>query len=349
MEKKNVLFGYRGKILTDFDFLRDIAVVDYREGQLKCTLELLKEFKPHVIAGIGLAKVAGPYALTGELMDACEHLEFIQVFGMGYDYIDVGAATERGIPVANVGGVGISSQSVAELAWAHIFALARRIPQVDAGMRTGELMSPARFGASAIEEDVMYFRGGPVLNGKTLGIIGLGKIGKRSALIGRLGLNMRVLAFDPYVEPADAEMLCVKLVGLDTLLKEADIVVIHAALTSENTALFGERELGLMKKTAMIVNVARGPIIDMAALAKALEEGKIYGAGIDAWPVEPPDTSAAWLQSIVRSNRTSLSCHVGSLHVALVERQKAGFENIARHCRGEKPFWVVNPSAYPAR
>jgi phosphoglycerate dehydrogenase-like enzyme len=139
------------------------------------------------------------------------------------------------------------------------------------------------------------------------------------------------------------------LVDLDTMLKEADIIVIHAALTSENKAMISERELSLMKRTAILVNVARGPIIDMAALAKALEEGRIYGAGIDAWPIEPPDTSADWLRSLVKSDRTSLSCHVGSLHEALVERQKAGFENIARHCRGEKPFWVVNPSVLQGR
>ena len=349
MEKKNILFGYRGKILTSFDFLKDIAVIEDNKGQLKCTIERLQLLKPHVIAGIGLVKVAGGYALTGDLMDACENLEFIQIFGMGYDYIDVSAATARGIPVANVGGVGISSQSVAELAWAHILALARRIPQVDAGMRSGELMRPERFGASVIEGDVMYFRGGPVLNGKTLGIIGLGKIGKRSALIGRFGFGMRVLACDPYVDPADAEMIGVKLVDLDTMLKESDIIVIHAALTADNTALIGERELNLMKRTTMIVNVARGPMIDMVALAKALEEGKLYGAGIDAWPTEPPNPNEDWLQSLVKSDRTSLSCHVGSLHEALVERQKAGFENIARHCRGEKPFWVVNPSVYQGR
>ncbi len=196
---------------------------------------------------------------------------------------------------------------------------------------------------------MIYFRGGPVLHGKTLGVIGLGKIGKRSALIGRLGFNMSVLAYDPYVEPADAEMIGVKLVGLDTLLKQSDVIVIHAALTDENTALIGEREISLMKKTAMIVNDARGPMIDMPALVKALEQGRIYGAGIDAWPTEPPDPSDPWVQRLVKSDRTSLSCHVGSLNEAMIERQKAGFENIARYCRGEKPFRVVNPGVHQSK
>ncbi len=343
MEKKNILFGYRGKLLCSFDFLRDMAIIDYREGPLRITPELLKQSNPHILAGIGFQKVAGPYAVTKELLEACEHLEFIQLFGMGYDNIDLVAATERGVLVANVGGVGISSQSVAELAWAHILALARRMAQVDAGMRSGELLPAGRFGAHE-EPDLSYYRGGPVLNGKTLGVIGLGKIGKRSALIGRLGFNMRVLAYSPHVEPTDAEMIGVQLVDLDRLLKESDVIAVHASLSAHNAGLIGEREFGLMKRTAMIVNVARGAIIDMAALAKALEEGRIYGAGIDAWPTEPPDTEEAWLQSLLKSDRTSLTHHVGSLQEALIERQKAGFENMARFCRGEKPFWVVNPA-----
>jgi len=343
MEKKKVLLAYRGKILTAFDFLYDMAIVEFRQGPLKFTPEVLEEINPHIIAGLGFEKVAGNYALTGELMDVCEKLEFIQKVAMGYDDIDVEAATKRGIIVSNVGGVGISSQSVAELAWAHIFSLARRIPQVDAGVRSGELLRPERFGASS-DEDVIYYRGGPVLYGKTLGIIGLGKIGKRSALIGKLGFNMVVLAYDPYVEPADAEMIGVKLVSLETLLREADIIVIHAALTGDNRAMIGEREIELMKKTAMIVNVARGALIDMPALAKALEEGRIYGAGIDVWPTEPPHPDEDWVKTLIRSRRTSLSPHVGSLYEALVERQRAGFENVARYLRGEKPFWIVNPS-----
>jgi glyoxylate reductase len=173
-------------------------------------------------------------------------------------------------------------------------------------------------------------------------VIGLGRIGKRSALIGRLGFNMRVLAYDPYLEPADAEMIGVRLVGLDTLLRESDVVTIHTALTDASSKLIGERELRLMKPTAILVNDARGDVIDMPALARALEEDRLYGAGIDVWPVEPPDANEWWVQSLLKSRRTSLSCHIGSLYEAMVERNRAGLENVARVCRGERPVWIVN-------
>src|SRR5512137_2713773 len=121
---------------------------------------------------------------------------------MGFDPVQLDEATKRGILVANLGGVGISSSSVSELAWAHVLSLARRIPQIDAAMRRGEKLTPENW-----RKDDEFYRGGPILAGKTLGIIGLGRIGKRTALTGRLGFNMRVIAYDPWIESADAEMI----------------------------------------------------------------------------------------------------------------------------------------------
>jgi D-3-phosphoglycerate dehydrogenase len=319
--RKKVLLVYGGRLLWPWAFLKETADVDYRATRTAPTPALLREFGPHVIAGLGFEKGSARHSITGELMDACEHLEFIQVFTIGYDTVDVAAASQRGIMVANLGGVGISSQSVAELAWAHILALARRIPQVDAEMRSGALMTSGRFGATD-GEDLAFYRGGPVLSGKTLGIIGLGKIGKRSALIGRLGFNMKVIACDPYVPTTDAEMIGVHLVGLDTVLAESDVITIHASLTDETRGMIGEREIGRLKSSAIIVNAARGEIVDAPALARAVEEGRIYGAGIDTWPVEPPDPSAPWVRTLAMSRRTSLSCHIGSLHEAMIERHK---------------------------
>ncbi len=339
--KKRVLLVYAGRLLWPWEFLKDVADVDYRTARLTLTPALLRELDPHVIAGLGFEKVRGRHSITGELMEACEHLEFIQVFTIGYDTVDAAAARRRGVTVANLGGVGISSQSVAELAWAHILALARRIPQVDAEMRSGALMTSARFGATD-GEDLAFYRGGPVLSRKTLGVVGLGKIGKRAALIGRLGFNMTVIAYDPYVPTTDAEMIGVRLVSLDALLRESDVITIHAALTDETRGMIGEREIGLLKPSAILVNAARGEIVDTPALARAVEEGRIYGAGIDVWPVEPPDPRERWVQSLTASRRTSLSCHIGSLHEAMIERHRAGLENIARHCRGERPLWIVN-------
>jgi phosphoglycerate dehydrogenase-like enzyme len=342
-DKKRVLLVYAGTLLAPWEFLNEIAEVEYIPERVTLSPEFLRELKPHVIAGTGFEKVSDRFAITGEFMDACENLELIQLFNIGYDIIDVKAANARGVVVCNLGGVGVSSQSVAELAWAHILALARRIPQADAGMRSGELLHLSRFRANS-DADLRYFRGGPVLSGKTLGVIGLGRIGKRSALIGRLGFNMRVLAYDPYLEPADADMIGVTLVELDTLLREADVVTIHTALTDDSAGLIRERELALMKPTAILVNDARGSVIDMPALARALEDGKLYGAGIDVWPVEPPDANEWWVQSLLKSRRTSLSCHIGSQYEAMVERHRAGLENVARVCRADTPAWIVNGS-----
>ena len=149
-------------------------------------------------------------------------------------------------------------------------------------------------------------------------------------------------SLDKFVEAVDADLIGVKLVDLDMLLKESDVIDIHANLTDETRSLIGEREIGLMKKSAIIVNDARGEIINMPALAKALEEGRIYGAGIDVWPKEPPDPNESWVQSIIRSKLTSLSSHTGTVNEAMVFRHRAALENIERFCKGQRPQWVVN-------
>ena len=190
-EKKRVILIHYSEPLWPWEFVKEIADVkaDFGSGvRRSLTIKELQDFKPHVVCGGGRIG-------TAEMMDACENLEFIQTLGMGYDNIDLDAATESGIMVSNLGAVGLSSASVAELAWAHILAVARKIPQQNAAFRSGETLTRTGW-----RKQSSFFRSGPVLWGKTLGVLGLGKIGKRSALIGRLGFNMRVIACDPYVD-----------------------------------------------------------------------------------------------------------------------------------------------------
>jgi len=345
LEKKRVLLVYGSDLLWPWEWLKEVADVKPRmgKGQNKLTVNELKDFKPHVIAG-SPAKVTEVHSITAELMDACQNLEFIQLFNMGYDPVDLDAATKRGILLANLGGVGISSSSVSELAWAHVLSVARRIPQIDAAMRSGEKLS-----AEGWSKDDGFYRGGPILAGKTLGVIGLGKIGKRTALTGRLGFNMRVIAYDPYVESADAEMIGVQKVDLDTLLKESDVIIIHVAMTDESRRMIGEKEIAKMKKSVILVNDARGDLLDMPAVAKAISEDRIYGAGIDVWPKEPPDPNEPWVQTLLKSRRTSLSSHIGTQNEGMVYRHKGGLENVATFCKGQRPQWVVNPAAFQVK
>ena len=340
-EKKRILLVYPSDLLWPWEGLKEVADVKPQLGKLnKLTVNELKDFKPHIIAGTP-AKITTVHSVTAELMDACENLEFIQLFNMGYDPVDKDAATQRGILLANLGGVGISSSSVSELAWAHVLSLARRIPQIDAAMRSGEKLS-----AEGWRKDDDFYRGGPILAGKTLGIIGLGRIGKRSALTGRLGFNMKVIAYDPMIEAADAEMIGVQKVDLDTLLKESDVIIMHVAMTDESRHMIGEKEIAKMKKSVILVNDARGDLFDMPAVAKAIAEERIYGVGIDVWPKEPPDPKEPWVQTLLKSNRTSLSSHIGTQNEGMVYRHKGGLENVAMFCKGQRPQWVVNPEAF---
>jgi len=204
-------------------------------------------------------------------------------------------------------------------------------------MRSGEKLKPE------VWADQTFARSAPILWGKTLGIVGLGLGGSMTAMTGRLGFNMRVIAFDPYVTRSQAHLMGAELVNLDTLCRESDVIAIHCALTEQTRGLIGEKQLGMMKPTAIIVNDARGEIIDMPALAKALEEERIYGAGIDVWPDEPPHPDDWWVKSLQKSRRSSLSAHGGNVLESIVARHSDAMMNVQRFCTGQDPLWVVNP------
>jgi phosphoglycerate dehydrogenase-like enzyme len=326
---------------VSWEFLKEVGDIHYWDRESvdfeREYVEKLKRLKPHAVAG----RIP---RLTAEMMDLDERLEWIFTFSQGYNQIDVEAATERGIMVSNCGGTPETGHGVSELAWAHILSVLRRIPQTDAEMRSGELMTDKRWGGRGSEEDLMFYRGAPMLWGKKLGIVGLGMAGSRTAITGRLGFNMEVIAYDPYITREKADLLSVKLVDLVTLCKESDVISIHAPLTKETFGMIGEKEIGLMKPNAIIVNDARGAIIDMPALAKALEEERIYGAGIDVWQVEPPDPDSWWVKSLQRSKRTSLTNHIGNVYETLKARHNDAMKNIERFSSGKEPLWVVNPS-----
>jgi glyoxylate reductase len=208
-----------------------------------------------------------------EVIYAEPNLRTIASYAVGYDNIDVTAATERGISVSNTPGV--LTETTAELAWALLFSVARRIVEVDALTRGGKFKGWAP----------LLMLGQDVAN-KTLGIIGAGRIGTAVALKSK-GFHMTVLYTDDRGnEHLDREVRAQK-VPLSQLLTESDFVSIHVPLTQTTHHLIGEKELQMMKKTAILINTARGPIIDEHALIKALTEHWIFGAGLDVYEHEP--------------------------------------------------------------
>ena len=208
-----------------------------------------------------------------EVIDAEPGLKMIASYAVGYDNIDIAAATKRGIPVSNTPGV--LTETTAELAWALLFTVARRIVEGDTFTREGKFTGWAPM--LLLGQDVSH---------KTLGVIGTGRIGTAFALKSQ-GFHMNVLYADEQRnEPLEQQLGATK-VPLQKLLKESDFISIHVPLTKDTFHLIDEKELRMMKKTAILINTARGPIINEKALVKALSEQWIFGAGLDVYEKEP--------------------------------------------------------------
>jgi phosphoglycerate dehydrogenase-like enzyme len=199
---------------------------------------------------------------TARVFEACPRLRLISVWGTGTDHVDLPAAARHGVTVTNTPGV--SAISIAEHTMALLLAVARRIPQVDAATRGGE-----------------WPRGRSVqLYGKTCGIIGLGAIGRQFWRIAA-GFGMRVVAWTFHPREGDP------IVDLDELYRTSDVVSVHLRLSPDTGGFIGAREFGLMKPGAILVNTARGAIVDEAAMLDALSQGRIGGAGLDVFTTEP--------------------------------------------------------------
>ncbi|MCY3022314.1 MAG: phosphoglycerate dehydrogenase [Planctomycetota bacterium] len=244
--------------------------------------------------------------VTGRIIAAGKKLQVIGRAGVGVDNIDVGAATEAGIIVQNTPLGNITS--AAEHAVALLFATARNVARADREMKAGKWNKK---GLTGVE-----------LTGKTLGVIGLGKVGGIVVKVGQ-ALDMTVLVYDPYVTDKKAEELGVRKCDLDTLLRESDFVSIHTPLTPETKNLIGKEKLKLMKKSARLVNAARGGIVSEEALYDALNEGLIAGAGVDVFEKEPL-TADARLRTL---DNAVLTPHLGA---STTEAQERVAEDIAR-------------------
>ncbi|MBC7329244.1 D-glycerate dehydrogenase [bacterium] len=264
--------------------------------------------------------------IDAEIMDNAPKLRIISNYAVGYDNIDVKSATQRGILVTNTPGV--LTETTADLAFALILATARRIVEADKFTRSGRWKS---WGP-------MLFLGRDVY-GATLGIIGLGRIGQAVARRAK-GFNMRVIYFSRKRKVEVERELGVEYRELHSLLREADIVSIHTPLTEETYHLIGEKELSLMKPTAILVNTARGAVVDQKALYKALKERRIFGAGLDVYEKEPIDED----DPLMELENVILLPHIGSASVETRGRMaRMAAENLLAGLRGEIPPNLVNP------
>lgn len=263
---------------------------------------------------------------TSEIIEQADSLKVISRHGVGVDNIDIESASRKGIFVLNTPGV--NDVSVAEHTIAMILALSKRIKDIDNAVREGNFNIREEYSIIDIE-------------GKTLGIIGFGKIGSLVARKCRCAFNMKILVYDPYIDKEKVNEVDGELVDLETLLKESDFVTIHAPLSSETKGLIGERELRMMKPSAFIINMARGPIWDEIAVAKALSEGWIKGAGTDVFIEEPPSKD----NPLLKLSNIILSPHMAALTKECVIRMATGAaQGVVDVLTGKKPKNIVNYS-----
>ena len=266
--------------------------------------------------------------VTRRVMESLEGLKAVMRTGVGYDVIDVPAATELGVVVINVPDIWI--REVANHALALLLAWNRKIVTLDREVHAG--VWGARVPGAVTGS----------LHGETVGIVGLGNIG--SAFARRIAaLETRVIACDPYVDDARFKTLGVERVDLPTLAARADYVSVHALLNAETRGLINDAFFKRMKPTACLVNTSRGPVVDEAALVRALQEGKLAGAALDVFEQEPlgADSPLRRMDNVIL---TPHAAYFSSPAVAQVPKRCG--EEIARVLLRERPINVVNPEVY---
>ena len=250
-----------------------------KEFKVDCKYDMTPDQLKKVIKDYDALIVRSGTQVTADIIEASDKLRVIGRAGVGMDNVDLKAATKKGIVAMNTPAG--NTTSTAEHTFSMILALSRNIPQAYASMKAGR-WDRAKF--SGVE-----------LHGKTLGVIGLGRIGSTVAkFAGAFG--MHVLACDPYLSREVAEQKGVKLAEFKDILKKADYISVHIPKSSETKGMIGEKEFGMMKKTVRLINCARGGIVDEAALAKALEQKKIAGCALDVFDNEPLDPASPLLK-----------------------------------------------------
>jgi len=302
------------------DILRSYAQVDIKPG-------LKPEELISTIGDYEALIVRSQTQVSAKVIEAGKRLQVIARAGVGVDNIDVEEATRYGIIVVNAPTA--NTVSAAEHTIALILASARNIPQANAVLKSGVWRRSDFLGTEVRD--------------KTLGIIGLGKVGSEVARRAR-GLEMKLIAYDPFISVEYANNLQVKLVPLEQLLKESDFITLHLPLTASTKRLLKAKELALVKPTARIINCSRGGLIDEEALAKAVREKRVAGAAIDVFPTEPTTKSV-----LFEEDNIIVTPHLGA---STTEAQATAAKDVAKQIidvfKGQPPRYSVNAPFIPA-
>ncbi|KWT01917.1 MULTISPECIES: 2-hydroxyacid dehydrogenase [Pseudomonas] len=305
------------RLAQDFN----VIVPNPKQGDINAQFD---EALPHSHGLIGAGRKLGR-----EQLHNATQLEVVSSISVGYDNYDVDYLSERGILLTNTPDV--LTESTADLGFSLIMSSARRVAELDAYTKAGQWtrsIEPPHFGTD--------------VHGKTLGIVGMGNIGAAIARRGRLGFNMPILYSGNSRKTELEQELGAQFRSLDQLLAEADFVCLVVPLSEKTKHLIGRRELSLMKPGAILVNIARGPIVDEPALIEALQNGTIRGAGLDVYEKEPLSESPLFQLK----NAVTLP-HVGS---ATTETRQAmadrAYNNLRSALLGERPQDLVNPQVW---
>lgn len=302
--------------------LRQAAEVRLWEEELPPTPERLDE----LLRGCDGAVTLLTDQIDGAVLDREPKLRVISNFAVGFDNVDLPAATRRGVAVCNTPGV--LTETTADFAWTLLMAAARRVVEGADYVRAGRWQT---WGPTLLL--------GRDLAGATLGVVGFGRIGREVAKRAR-GFDMRILVFDSFQDEAAARELGAEFRPLDDLLREADFVTLHVTLTPETTGMIGEREFGLMKKDAILVNAARGPVVRTDALVAALRDGIIGGAALDVTDPEPLPID----HPLIGLPNALVVPHMASATVATRDKMaELAARNVLAVLRGERPPGIVNP------
>ena len=258
-----------------------------------------------------------------ELFKLGPNLKLIQLLSAGYDRADIEAARNAGVPIANNGGA--NSVAVSEHAVLLMLAVSRQLVRQHTTVAAGNWRGNE---TPRVHE----------LRNKTLGIVGLGTIGKKTARLAS-AFGMNIIYYDiARLAEHEEDAIGVRFRLLKELLRESDLISLHTPLNNSTHHLIGREELSLMKETAILVNTARGPVIDEAALYDALVEGKILAAGLDVFDQEPPQPD----NPLFKLDNVILSAHLaGPTFESNIARVRNAFDNVQRVARGEEPLWVI--------
>ncbi len=252
--------------------------------------------------------------LSGEVISACPNLKYIDVAFTGVDHVDLDAARAKGVKVSNA--AGYSNEAVAELTLCMMLALLRNVPQVEARCRAGQ----TKDGLVGVE-----------LMGKTVGIVGVGAIGTRTAELCH-AFGCKVLGNKRHVRGDEPDYI--EFVSLEELLSRSDIVSLHCPLNEDSRGMINKNTIAKMKPGALLINAARGPVVDSQALADALNNGDLGGAGIDVFETEPPLNLD---HPLLHSKNTIVTPHVAFASAESMEtRCKIVFDNIAQWMDGHQ-------------